>query len=194
MSDTCTSNQLEVEAAVRQILKAIGEDPAREGLEQTPARIGRAYNELFGGYRVNPASIFTTFDGEGYNGIVLLKDVELYSMCEHHMLPFVGKAHVAYIPDERVVGVSKLARLVDVFARRLQIQERLGQQVTATLVEHLQPKGAACIIEAVHYCMRMRGCSKQMSTMVTSSMDGVFLGDDTFSLAARNELMALIRG
>ena len=174
---------------VRQ-LQYIGEDPKREGLVKTPDRVVRSWGTLFSGYQQNPADLLTVFESDGYDQIVLLRDIELYSMCEHHILPFYGKAHVAYIPGGKVIGISKLARLVDIFARRLQIQERLGEQVTSTLMEHLKPRGAACIIEATHMCMRMRGVSKQNSVMTTSSMKGVFLEN----AAARTELMALIRG
>ncbi len=170
-------------------LQFIGEDPNREGLKDTPDRIVRSWRELYKGYTTNPEDLFRTFDADGYDQIVLLKDIEVYSMCEHHMLPFFGKAHVAYIPDGRVIGISKLARLVDCFARRLQIQERIGEQVTDVLMRYLRPHGAACIIEAVHMCMRMRGCSKQNSTMVTSSLKGVFLEN----ASARQELMSLIK-
>ena len=171
------------------VLQYLGEDPNREGLQKTPHRIIKSWEELYCGYEQDPKSLLTTFDSDGYDQIVLLKDIELYSMCEHHMLPFFGKAHVAYIPNKRVIGISKLARLADMFARRLQIQERLGEQVTSTLMEILQPKGAACIIEAQHMCMRMRGCSKQNSMMVTSSLKGCFLDE----ASTRAELMQLIK-
>jgi GTP cyclohydrolase I len=176
---------------VTHLLEYIGEDTTREGLVDTPKRVIKMYAEIFKGYTQKPEDILTTFAADGYDAIVLLKDIELYSMCEHHMLPFYGKAHVAYIPDPngRIVGISKLARLVDIFAKRLQIQERLGDQVTSALMETLNPKGAACIIEATHMCMRMRGVEKQNSVMVTSSMKGVFLTDPS----AKNELMYLLR-
>ena len=137
---------------VRQ-LQYIGEDVIREGLKETPNRIVRSWNELYSGYSQNTKDIMTVFSADGYDQIILLKDIELYSMCEHHMLPFFGKAHVAYIPDEKIVGISKLARLVDIYSRRLQIQERIGDQVTKDLMKYLKPKGAACIIEAVHMCL-----------------------------------------
>lgn len=177
------------EALVHSILEALGEVPTREGLIDTPKRVVKSWAEIYKGYSQNPKDILTTFSSDGYNQIVLLKDIELYSMCEHHMLPFYGKAHVAYIPNGKVIGISKLARLVDIYARRLQIQERLGEEVTKALMEHLQPLGAACIIEATHMCMRMRGVSKQNSTMVTSSMKGVFMDD----ASAKQELMTLIK-
>lgn len=174
---------------IRQILEQLGENPEREGLKDTPKRVVKSWTELYKGYMQDPKDILTTFESEGYNQIVLLKDIELYSMCEHHMLPFYGKAHVAYIPNGKVIGISKLARLVDIYARRLQIQERIGAQVTAALMEHLQPLGAACIIEATHMCMRTRGVQKQNSVMITSSMEGVFLED----VGAKQELLQLIR-
>jgi GTP cyclohydrolase I len=174
---------------VRQ-LEYIGEDPNREGLLDTPKRIVKSWDELFAGYNQDPKELLRRFDAETYDQIVLLKDIELYSMCEHHMLPFTGIAHVAYIPDKRVIGISKLARLVDIYARRLQIQERIGEQVTSFLMNELNALGAACIIEASHMCMRMRGCSKQRSTMVTSSLKGMFFKKPE----ARQELMQLIKG
>jgi GTP cyclohydrolase I len=174
---------------IRQNLIAIGENVDREGLLNTPERVVRSWNEIYSGYGVDPESVFTTFEAEGCDDIVLLKDCEIYSMCEHHMLPFFGKIHIAYIPNERVIGISKLARLAEIFSRRLQIQERIGTQVTEALVKYLQPKGAACVIECEHMCMRMRGVNKQNSIMVTSSMTGVFREN----IAARQELMSLIK-
>jgi GTP cyclohydrolase I len=174
-------------------LQYIGEDVNREGLLKTPDRVVKMWGEIFSGYDKDAKELLTTFDADGYadhyDEIVLLKDIEVYSMCEHHMLPFFGKAHVAYIPGKKIVGISKLARLVDMYARRLQIQERIGDQVTSSIMELLEPKGAACIIEATHMCMRMRGVQKQNSIMTTSSMKGAFLDKP----AARNELMELIR-
>jgi len=171
------------------MLQYIGEDTTREGLFDTPNRIVKSWNEIFAGYKVKPASLMTVFAKDTYDEVVLLKDIEVYSMCEHHWLPFFGKAHVAYIPDQHVIGISKLARLVDAYSRRLQIQERIGEQVTTALMDELKPKGAACIIEAKHMCMCMRGVGKQNSTMVTSSLKGVFLTKP----AARQELMQLIK-
>lgn len=186
------SGEETIEQNITRQLEYIGEDPNREGLKETPNRITKAWNELFAGYQKSPEDVLTTFDTDGYDQMVLSRNIEMYSMCEHHMLPFFGRAHVAYIPDERVIGISKLARLVDIYARRLQIQERLGEQVTSALMEHLKPKGAACIIEAQHLCMMMRGVSKQNSIMVTSSLKGVFLDQSGQGYAARNELMRLI--
>jgi len=174
-----------VQDNIVRMLQYLGEDPNREGLLDTPNRIVKSWDEIYSGYKVKPGSLMTVFEKESYDQIVLLKDIELYSMCEHHMLPFYGKAHVAYIPDKKVIGISKLARVLDAYAKRLQIQERLGEQVTMALMEHLQPKGAACIIEASHMCMRMRGVSKQNSIMITSSLKGVFLEKPE----AREELM-----
>ena len=174
---------------VRDQLMAIGEKVDRQGLIETPDRVVKMWDEIYKGYSQDPADILTVFDADGYDQIVLLKDIEMYSTCEHHMVPFFGKAHVAYIPDEKVIGISKLARLLDIYARRLQIQERIGDQVTSALMKYLKPKGAACIIEAQHLCMRMRGVSKQNSTMVTSSITGVFRDKPE----AREELMQLIK-
>lgn len=177
------------EQLIEQLIFSIGDDPNREGLLDTPKRVVKSWKELYSGYEKDPKDILTVFDAGTYDQIVLLKDAEIYSMCEHHMLPFFGKVHVAYIPGEHVIGISKLARLVDIYARRLQIQERIGEQVTEALMEHLKPKGAACIIEAEHMCMRMRGVNKQNSIMVTSSLKGVFFSNPT----ARQELMQLIK-
>lgn len=173
---------------IRQQLLYIGEDPDRDGLRETPARVVRALDEMLCGYQQDPASVFKTFEDNSCNELVMLKAVEFYSNCEHHMLPFFGKAHIGYIPNNRVIGISKLARLLDIFARRLQIQERIGRQVTDAIMEHLKPKGAACVIEAQHLCMRCRGVGKQNSIMVTSSLTGVFIE----SPAARAEFMGLI--
>ena len=182
---------MNTEELLKQIIVEIGENPDREGLRDTPKRVVKSWKELYSGYDKKPEDILTTFLANGYNQIILLKDIELFSMCEHHMLPFYGKAHVAYLPDPdgHIVGISKLARLVDIFSRRLQIQERIGEQVTDALMELLRPRGAACIIEATHLCMRMRGVSKQNSVMVTSSIKGVFLKEH----AIKNELLQLIQ-
>lgn len=178
-----------IEDAVVRLLQYIGEDPAREGLKDTPRRVIKSYDHLFSGYKKNPADLFTTFSADGYDEMVVLRDIEIYSMCEHHMLPFIGKAHVAYIPNKKIIGISKLARLVEVFSRRLQIQERIGAQVTGALMEYLEPKGAACIIDAQHLCMKMRGVEKQNSVMTTSSLTGIFLEKPE----TRAELMRMIR-
>lgn len=178
-----------IEQNIIRQLQYIGEDVTREGLVDTPKRIVKSWKELYKGYEQKPEDLLTTFMADGYDQIVLLKDIEMYSMCEHHMLPFIGKAHVAYIPNKKVIGISKLARLVDMYARRLQIQERIGEQVTSALMRYLNPLGAACIIEATHTCMRMRGVGKQNSIMVTSSLKGTFIENQK----AREELMQLIK-
>jgi GTP cyclohydrolase I len=175
--------------AITRILEYIGENPAREGLKETPDRVVRSYGELFAGYGREPEEVLKIFDSESYDQIVLSKDIQVFSMCEHHMLPFVGRAHVAYIPNGKVIGLSKLSRLVDLFARRLQIQERLTDQVAQTLMDILKPQAAACIIEAQHFCMCMRGVNKQDSSMVTSSVKGKFFEDPR----ARAELLELIK-
>lgn len=178
------------EDAVVRLLEYMGEDPTREGLLETPKRVIKSYNELFSGYGKKPEDVLKVFENEHYNQIVLSRDIQVFSMCEHHMLPFVGKAHVAYIPNGKdVIGLSKLSRLVDLYARRLQIQERLTEQIATTLMNILKPQAAACIIEAQHFCMCMRGVNKQDSTMVTSSVKGKFFED----ARARAELMELIK-
>ena len=180
----------EAEKAIKTILGYIEEDPSREGLEDTPSRVVNSWDEIFSGYHQNPKEVLSsTFNGEGYDGIVLLKDIEFHSICEHHLQPFTGSAHVAYIPTDRIVGISKLARIVDVHSRRLQNQERITKDVADDLEEHLSPLGCAVIIEATHGCMRCRGVKKQNATMTTSAMRGVFFDKPE----ARSELMRLIR-
>lgn len=176
------------EQIVRAMLMAIGEDCTRPGLMETPERVAKSWLELYAGYKINVPALFKTFT-EPCDELVLLKDIEFYSTCEHHMQPIVGKAHIAYIPKDKVIGISKLARLLDAFARRLQIQERIGQQVTTALDKHLAPLGSACIIEAKHFCMCARGVNKQNSVMLTSSLTGVFRE----GLGARAELMSMLR-
>ena len=183
-------DQPRIQRAVREILIAIGENPDREGLLQTPARVARAYAELIAGLQDDPKRHIKTVFTENYDEIVLLRDIEFHSICEHHLLPFTGVAHVAYLPSGKVVGLSKLARLVDGYARRPQVQERLTSQIADSLMEELQPIGAACIIEATHTCMTMRGVKKQGSTMVTSAVRGIFKD----SPASRAEMLALIHG
>lgn len=178
-----------IEQNIIRSLQYIGEDVNREGLIDTPRRIVKSWKEIYSGYNQNPSDLMTTFTNDKHDEIVLVKNIEMYSMCEHHMIPFFGKAHIAYIPDKKLIGLSKLARLIDLYSRRLQIQERIGDQVTNALMEYLAPKGAACIIEATHMCMRMRGVEKQNSVAVTSSMKGAFLDKP----AARAELMQLIK-
>ena len=163
-----------IERAVREILLAVGEDPGREGLLKTPNRVARSYAELMSGLRVDPRAHLKTVFHERYDEIVLLRNIEFHSLCEHHLLPFTGRAHVAYLPDGKVVGLSKLARLVEGYARRPQVQERLTTQIADALMEELNPIGSACVIEAVHTCMTIRGAKKPGSTMVTSALRGIF--------------------
>ena len=175
---------------IRELLRRIGEDPDREGLKKTPNRIIRSCKELFSGYHQRGEDVLVTqFHAEDYDEIVLLRDVEFYSTCEHHMLPFCGKAHVAYIPEGKIVGLSKLARLVDVFARRLQIQERLTQQIASELQRVLNPKGVAVMIEASHQCMSCRGVRKQSGKTITSCLVGAFKEN----LASRTEFLSLVK-
>jgi GTP cyclohydrolase I len=176
------------ESAVRELLAALGEDPNREGLQDTPRRVAKMYRELFAGLADDPAHhLGRTFD-EPYDEIVLLKNIRFSSLCEHHLLPFMGKAHVAYLPKDRVVGLSKLARTVDAFARRPQIQERLTSQVVDALMHHLDAKGAIVVVESEHLGMKVRGVSKPDSVMVTSAVRGIF----KTNAAARAEAMSLI--
>jgi GTP cyclohydrolase I len=163
-----------IERAVREILLAVGENPDREGLLKTPNRVARSYAELRSGLRVDPKHHLKTVFHERYDEVVLLRDIDFHSLCEHHLLPFTGKAHVAYIPDGRVVGLSKLARLVEGYARRPQVQERLTTEIADALMDELNPVGAACVIEAVHTCMTIRGAKKPGSVMVTSALRGIF--------------------
>jgi GTP cyclohydrolase IA len=180
----------EAEEAVRTLIRWAGDDPDREGLRGTPERIVRAYREFFNGYDEDPVALLqrTFEETNGYDEIVALKDIRFESHCEHHIAPIIGKVHVAYLPDKRVVGISKLARLVDVYARRLQIQEKMTAQIANTLDEVLQPKGVAVVIEAAHQCMTTRGVHKPGVTMVTSRMLGAFR-DDPLS---RREVLAMI--
>jgi len=177
------------EAAVRELLVALGEDPAREGLAETPARVARAYAELFTGMRKRPEDVLTTTFDLGHQELILLKDIELWSMCEHHLVPFTGVAHVGYIPGSngRITGLSKLARLVDVFARRPQVQERLTSQIADALMRILEASGAIVVIEAEHLCMTMRGVRKPGSRTITSAIRG-----SMHSAATRSEAMSLI--
>jgi GTP cyclohydrolase I len=176
---------------VREMLSRVGEDPTREGLLKTPERVERSMMFLTNGYHASVHSVINDalFD-EDHHNMVIVKDIEMYSMCEHHMLPFFGKVHVAYIPNGRIVGLSKVPRIVDVFARRLQVQERLTTQIADALVDVLQPAGVGVVIEAEHLCMMMRGVEKQNSKTITSAMRGVFLED----LKTREEFLRLVTG
>jgi GTP cyclohydrolase IA len=186
-----SATQIDIAGHVREILEAIGEDPAREGLVETPRRVDKALRFLTGGYEADLAGIVNgALFSVDYDEMVIVRDIEFFSLCEHHMLPFYGKAHVAYIPNGKVIGLSKIPRIVDAFARRLQVQERMTQQIAETLMDILKPKGVAVTCEAQHFCMMMRGVEKQHSGTVTSSMLGVFRErKDT-----RDEFLSLIRG
>lgn len=178
------------QAAVRELLAAVGEDPNREGLRDTPARVARAYAEMLSGMHVSPEQVLSTTFDVGHNEMVLVKDLELWSMCEHHLLPFTGVVHVGYIPGEagRITGLSKLARLVDAYARRLQVQERLTSQIADSLLELLEPRGVIVVVEAEHLCMTMRGVRKVGARTVTSVVRGQLR-----DAATRAEAMSLIR-
>lgn len=179
-----------MQEAVKQILLAIGEDPAREGLRDTPDRVAKSFEFLTRGYRQDIEEVINgAFFDADCDEMVIVRDIEFYSLCEHHMLPFYGKCHIGYVPTGKVFGVSKLARVVDVFARRLQLQERLTKQVAETISSSINPLGVAVVMEAQHLCMTMRGVQKQNSVMVTSSMLGCFRDE----VAARNEFLSLIK-
>jgi len=178
-----------IEEATRMILEAIGEDPAREGLRNTPLRVAKMYEEVFAGLRADPKATLQTFFTERYDEIVVVKDIAFYSMCEHHLLPFLGRAHTAYIPDGRITGISKLARVVDAYARRPQVQERMTNQIADTILEAVRPQAVAVVLEAAHTCMTIRGVCKPGAMVVTSAMRGVFRTDP----AARAEVLSLLR-
>jgi GTP cyclohydrolase I len=179
-----------IEKAVREILIAVGEDPDRVGLVRTPARVARAYAELFAGLRVDPTQVVTTAFEANHEELVLVRDIEVFSLCEHHLLPFRGAAHIGYIPGEhgRITGLSKLARLVEVFARRPQVQERLTSQIADLLMERLDPRGVIAVLECEHMCMAMRGIQKAGSKTITSAVRGLFQCD----AKSRAEAMSLI--
>jgi GTP cyclohydrolase I len=182
-------NSETIEKLIKQLIKQIGEDLSREGLKETPGRVAKSFQKLYGGYTQNPKDVITVFENEGYDEMVIARDIEFYSMCEHHMLPFYGKVHVGYIPDKKIVGLSKMPRMVEVFARRLQNQERLTKQIADTLNEVLKPKGVGVVVEAAHMCMQARGVEKQHSKVVTSSFTGLFIKN----LTTRNEFLNLIK-
>jgi GTP cyclohydrolase I len=179
-----------IEKAVREILAAIGEDPNREGLRETPARVARMYAELFSGLRQDPRMHLQKFFTQQYDEVVLVRDIAFNSICEHHLLPFMGQAHIAYIPNGRVIGLSKLARVVEVVSKRPQVQERMTEDIANLLVEELDAKGVAVVVEASHSCMTIRGIRKPGSVCVTSAMKGVFRSN----LSSRSEVMTLIYG
>jgi len=177
-----------IERAVREILAAVGEDPDREGLRQTPARVARMYAELFGGLHQDPRQHLQRFFTEQYDEVVLVRDISFNSMCEHHLLPFMGNAHIGYVPDGKVIGLSKLARVVEMVARRPQVQERMTETIANLLEEDLGARGVAVVIEATHTCMTIRGVRKPGSVCVTSAMKGTFRKN----LSSRSEIMTLI--
>ena len=182
-------NQKKVENFIVDLLKELGEDPHREGLLNTPKRVAKAYEFLTTGYKVNIKKLLNdAIFNEKYDEMVLVKNIDFYSLCEHHMLPFYGRVHVAYIPDGKIVGLSKIPRIVDMFSRRLQVQERMTQQIADTIDEYLQPKGVAVVSEAFHMCMMMRGVEKQNSSATTSAVHGVFKED----ARTRTEFLELI--
>jgi GTP cyclohydrolase IA len=187
--DLAPFDHARAEAAVKELLAAIGEDPERDGLKETPGRVARAYEELVRGIRQRPEDVLTTDFEMGHDEMVLVRDIEMWSMCEHHLVPFTGVAHIGYIPNEqgRITGLSKLARLVDVFARRPQVQERLTTQVADSLMEVLQARGVIVVIEAEHLCMTMRGVRKPGSKTITSAIRG-----SMHNAATRSEAMSLI--
>ena len=183
-------SKIQIQNAVREILTAVGEDPNREGLLETPERVARAlYDELLSGYREDPAKVFKVFEEDSYDSLVLVKDIEFTSLCEHHMLPFRGVAHVAYIPQGKIIGLSKIARLVEIYSKRLQVQERLTQQIADALHGGVNALGTMVVIEAEHLCMSIRGIRKAGATTVTSAVRGVFLSDEK----ARAECLSLIK-
>jgi GTP cyclohydrolase IA len=179
-----------IERAVREILLAVGEDPSRDGLRDTPARVARALNEQFAGLRMRPEDVLTTVFDADHEEMVLVRDIELYSTCEHHLVPFFGRAHVGYIPNEKgqITGLSKLARLVDLYARRPQVQERMTSQIADAMMNTLEPRGVIVIIEAEHLCMSMRGVRKPGAKTVTSAVRGSFLSSES----TRAEAMSLL--
>ncbi len=183
-------SKTEIAHLVRELIARLGEDPDREGLLKTPERVERTLRFLTEGYRLNPEQLFRHAQFvEQYDEMVLVKDIDYFSLCEHHLVPFFGKCHVAYLPDGRIVGLSKIPRLVDLFSRRLQVQERLTCQIAETLQEYLKPKGVAVVMEAQHLCTMMRGVEKQNTKMVTSSMLGIFRTDPK----TRMEFLALLK-
>ncbi|HEW78889.1 MAG TPA: GTP cyclohydrolase I FolE [Phycisphaerales bacterium] len=177
-----------IEKAVKEILLAVGEDIEREGLKRTPQRVASMYTELLAGMRENPKKHLRSIFTENYDEIVLLRNIPFYSICEHHLMPFIGSAHVAYLPSGTVLGVSKLARIIDCFARRLQLQERLTEQIAAFLMDNLKPRGVAVVLEASHSCMTIRGIKKPGSLMVTSALRGTFKKDPR----SRSEVLGLM--
>ncbi len=167
-------NEDRLKSAASAFLESIGDDPNREGLKDTPDRFATACKKLYSGYAMKPEDVLTVFDDEKYDEMIVVKDIEFYSMCEHHIIPFFGKAHIGYIPDGKIIGLSKIPRMVEIFSRRLQNQERLTSQIAASLNDLLKPKGVGVILEAKHLCMMARGVEKQNSVVTTSSVTGIF--------------------
>jgi len=181
-------SQEKIAQLIKELLIEIGENPSREGLAETPQRVARSFKKLYEGYDEDPKKLITVFDNEGYNEMLIAKDIDFYSMCEHHMLPFFGKAYVGYIPNDKIIGLSKMPRIVEMFSRRLQNQERMTKQVADTLNELLGPKGVGVVIKAEHLCMKARGVEKQNCEIITSSFTGLFIKDDR----TRSEFLNLI--
>jgi GTP cyclohydrolase I len=180
-----------IEQSVVQILEAVGEDPRREGLRKTPQRVARSFEYLTKGYKEDPRQVLNgALFTEEYSEMIVVKDIDFFSLCEHHLLPFAGTAHIAYVPKHHIVGISKLARLVEVYSRRLQVQERMTTQIANILMEELDPQGVGVVLRAEHLCMRMRGVEKQNSSVVTSAMLGIFRSH----LETRQEFMTLVNG
>lgn len=182
-------NHESIEVLVRKLLEEIGEDTGREGLIDTPKRVAKSYKKLFGGYEEDPKEVITVFDNEGYDEMIIAKDIDFYSTCEHHMLPFIGRAYVGYIPDDKIIGLSKLPRLVEIFSRRLQNQERLTKQIADTINELLKPRGVGVVLRAEHLCMKARGVEKQNCEISTSSFTGLFIKNQN----TRAEFLNLIK-
>lgn len=182
-------SQESIQKIIRQLLKACGEDPKREGLKDTPRRVARSFEKILGGYGQDPRKIITVFSNEGYDEMVIAKDIDFYSTCEHHLLPFTGRAYIGYIPDDKIIGLSKLPRMVEIFSRRLQNQERLTKQIADTLNDLLKPKGVGVVIKAEHLCMKARGVEKQNAKITTSSFTGLFLKNAN----TRSEFLHLIQ-
>lgn len=188
MTERLSVDTEKIESAIKNLLNGVGEDPEREGLKDTPRRVSRMYSELLAGYAKDPKKYLESVFDEKYDEIVMLRDIPFYSICEHHLMPFIGKADVGYLPDGCVLGVSKLARVVDCFAKRLQVQERLTDQIADFLMNGLKPQGVAVVIRASHSCMTIRGAEKPGSEMVTSALRGIFKRDPR----SRNEIMSLM--
>jgi GTP cyclohydrolase I len=177
-----------IEKLIRELIEEVGENPVREGLRDTPRRVAVSYEKLFGGYGKDPMELVTEFEGENYDEMIICKHIDFYSTCEHHMLPFFGKAHVGYLPDKKIIGISKLPRIVETFARRLQNQERLTMQIASTIDNLLNPKGVGVVMEAQHLCMMCRGVEKQNAVMTTSSFTKAFRASEK----TRSEFLRLI--